>query len=94
MDIAGNIQASIANCGRTEQRAPITEPVVVATTFITGGTIEVSDTCVRFVAWEKLPRVEGDEMVERRIVARLVMSTDVARELVTNWRKALEKGGH
>lgn len=85
--------AAISNCGRTEQEPELTEPVIVNSVFITGGIVEATNTCVRFVGWEQLPSI-NNEMVERRIAVRLVMSSDVARDLVTNWRNAMTRGGH
>lgn len=93
MDIAGNIRAAVTNCGKAEEPAPVTEPTIVPTAFITGGIVEVTDTCVRFIGWEQLPSI-GGEMVERRIAVRLAMSNDCARDLVANWRNALTRGGH
>jgi hypothetical protein len=94
MAYVDNHSQRISSHDQAEESPAIAEPVVVPSVFITGGIIEVTDSCVRFVGWEQLPDLNNGEMVERRISARLVMSNEVARDLVANWRNALTKGGH
>ncbi|WP_119273110.1 hypothetical protein [Taklimakanibacter deserti] len=76
-----------------EELPPLIEALVVSTCFITGGALEVTDTCVRLVGWETLPIIEGGAG-ERRVITRIAMSTDTARDLMAGLRSALAKGGH
>ena len=76
-----------------EALPPLVEATIVSTTFITGGAVCVGSTDVRLMGWETIPAVEGGEG-ERRLVTRIVMSTDTAREIVQILRNALTKGGH
>lgn len=85
--------AAISTCGTAQQSAPLTEPVVVNSVFLTGAVIEATDTCVRLVGWEEIATING-EMAERRIVSRLVLTTTTAREIAATIQKALAKGGH
>lgn len=72
--------------------APITEPVIVDCTFMEGVEIELGTDFLRIVGWIQLST--GDERhPERRIVARAVMPTRVARELVRDLRRYLARGG-
>lgn len=93
MALIENDLPAFSNCGRAAEPSPVTEPVIVNSVFITGGAIEVTDSCVRIVGWEQQPAMSG-EMVERRIVARLAMSNGVAREIVAALRRGLAKDGH
>jgi hypothetical protein len=77
-----------------EQPIAITEPVIVKSAFITGGAFEITESTVRWIGWEEIPRVDGDEMAERRIMARVVMTNNTAREFCTLLRKALTRDGH
>lgn len=77
-----------------EDRAVLTEPVVVRSAFVTGTAVEAEDTYVRIIAWEQLPTIEGDRIKERRIVLRAAMPSAVARVLLMQLRNALAKGGH
>lgn len=85
--------AVVRACGTIEEKAPLSEPVVVQSVFLTGAAVAVTDTCVRLVGFEELEAVHG-EMAERRIVSRVVMSTATAREIIAALQKALTKGGH
>ena len=78
---------------REDQDLPLIEALVVSTCFITGGSFEISETCVRLVGWEALPNVEGG-VRERRVVTRIAMSTGTAREFAASLRTLLAKGGH
>lgn len=84
---------AIANCGREQEKAPLTEPTIVPNVFLTGGAVAVHDTFVRLVGYEEIASIDG-EMAERRIVSRLVMSNQTAREVVSILQQALAKGGH
>lgn len=88
-----NNQAAISACGKVEEKAPLTEPTIVNSIFLTGAVVEATDTCVRLVGWEEIATVFG-EMAERRIVTRLVLTTTTAGEIAAGIRKALAKGGH
>lgn len=79
--------------GEAQVLAPITEPIVINSVFITGGVIEVTDTCLRLVCWEQTIGLCG-ESAERRIVMRIAMSTTTARDIAAGLRKTLAKGGH
>jgi hypothetical protein len=91
--IDNHLQA-ISSHDQAQEQAPICEPVIVPTALVTGFAIETAgDGCVRIVGWEKLPDI-GDEMVERRVVTRLVMSNNTAREFAATMRSALAIGGN
>lgn len=84
---------TLSETSNVVQPAPLTEPVVITSAFITGGAVCVAATDVRLIGWEALPSVAG-ETEERRIMTRIVMSTDTAREIAALLRNALTKGGH
>ena len=79
--------------GEAQELAPLCEPAIVPSTFLTGMAVDVRDVCVRIVGWEQLAGI-GGEMVERRIVTRLAMSDSTARELMGPLRRALARGGN
>lgn len=85
--------AAVRFCGTAEEKAPLTEPVVVNSVFLTGAVIEATDTCVRLVGWEEIATING-EIAERRIVSRLVVTTTTARAIAKSIQQALAKGGH
>jgi hypothetical protein len=76
-----------------QERPPITEPVIVNSVFITGMAVEVADSAVRIVGWEQTTDIGNGEM-ERRIVTRLAMSNDTARQFSAILREMLTGGGH
>lgn len=78
----------MAEADERPEPAPLTEPVIVAAVFITGLKVEVTDDYVRIVAWEQLPKANGD-MPERRIVGRWVMPKATGRDLDGQLRKGL-----
>lgn len=71
----------------------LTEPTPIACLFCTGFEFEMLGPVVRIVAWVELPAPDAEHH-ERRIIARLVMPTGVARALVRDLRKALGASGH
>jgi len=73
-----------------DDKAPLTEPVVVASAFCAGVEVETTDHCVRVTGWEDVSR----PMRERRIVARMVLPPEVAHDLVRDLRRSLARGGH
>lgn len=72
----------------------MTEPQVIDCVFCEGITIELHDDVVRIVGWVDLEVVGYETVPERRIVARAVMPTSVARELIRDLRKAVARGGN
>jgi hypothetical protein len=76
------------------ERAPLTEPVVRDCLFCTGFEIEtLSYGVVRFVGWVDVPAL-GYDQPERRVIARLVMPSKLARDLVKRLQRALHSGEH
>lgn len=73
---------------------PITEPELVHCLLATGTAVEVTQHLTRIVAWVDLPGVSPDEASERRIIGRLVLPDDKARELAKQLRRGLARGGH
>lgn len=73
---------------------PITEPELVHCLFTTGVAVEVRAHFARIVAWVDLPGAGPDNASERRIIARLVLPDDTARELARLLRRELSRGGH
>ena len=73
--------------------APLTEPDIVACHFWEGCEIEIGEDFIRIVGWITLTTGEI-ENPERRIVARAVMPTRVARELIRDLRKGVARGGN
>lgn len=73
--------------------APLTEPEIVACHFWEGIEIELGDDFIRIVGWINLQTADLTGP-ERRIVARAVMPTRVAREVVRDLRKAVARGGN
>lgn len=65
---------------RHDADAPTTEPLIVPDLFITGATVERNSHIVRLVGMVRIPRV-GNESEELRIVVRLAMPVDAARDL-------------
>lgn len=72
----------------------MTEPEVVQCVFCEGITLELRADVVRIVGWVDLETVGYETVPERRIVARAVMPTSVARELIRDLRKAVARGGN
>lgn len=72
---------------------PLTEPVIVPCLFCTGMEVEVTADFVRIVGYVELPAL-GMDQPERRIISRVVMPNEIARELIRDMRKALAGGGH
>lgn len=70
----------------------LAEPILRDCHFWQGVEIETGPDFLRVSAWVQLETVEFSPP-ERRIVARAVMTTDGARELVRVLRKALARGG-
>ncbi|MER9937451.1 hypothetical protein [Mesorhizobium sp. M0088] len=71
----------------------MTEPDTVWTRFVTVTKVEVTEHFVRIVALDDFA-VVGYDGAERRIVSRLVMPIDAARDLERDLRKALRSGSH
>jgi hypothetical protein len=67
---------------------------VAAARTLAGMAIEVAGTSVRFVGWEQTTDFGNGDMGERRIVARMAMSNDTARQLSALLRNMLTQGGH
>lgn len=78
---------------RHDPEPPITEPEIVHWLFSTGTEVEFTEHFARIVAWVDIPRL-STELPERRVVARLVMPDNVARELTRQMRRGLARGGH
>lgn len=78
---------------QAEGQAPLTEPEIVSSDFVTGGCFEVSTSTVRFTFWEEIQNING-EMAERRTNTRIVMTNDTAREIMVALRRALTRDGH
>jgi hypothetical protein len=73
---------------------PLTEPLIVQDLVITGAEIEAERHLVRFVGWT-LSKTGRLELAERRIVVRLAMPIDAAREIWADLADALrEEGGY
>ncbi|TGP22333.1 MULTISPECIES: hypothetical protein [unclassified Mesorhizobium] len=68
-------------------QVPFTEPVIIPCLFVSGIATEFMPTFVRIIGWVELPSLPN-EPHEKRIISRLVLPTDVARELVA----ALQNG--
>lgn len=71
----------------------MTEPDTVWTRFITTTKVEVTEHFVRVVGLDDFT-VVGYDGPERRLVVRLVLSIDAARELERDLRKGLQTGSH
>jgi hypothetical protein len=71
----------------------MTEPVTVPCLFCSGVEIEMGPTFVRIVGFVDLETVEYSPP-ERRIIARVVLPSDTARELLRSLRKQLNQGHH
>jgi len=83
-------------CGMSGEEIPVpplSEPQLVPCLFATGIEIEVLHGAIRLVGWVDLPTADSG-MPERRIIARMVMPEQIARELVRDLRKLLARGGH
>lgn len=65
------------------------EPVVVPDCYVTGTTVEIIGNDICIVGWREYPATN-----ERRIVSRVVMPTEAARDLFSQLRTGLTKGGH
>jgi hypothetical protein len=78
---------------RHDPDPPITEPEIVHCLFSTGTEVEVTAHFARIVAWVDIPRL-ATELPERRIIARVVLPDNVARELTRQLQRGLAKGGH
>lgn len=73
-------------------RGPLTEPSIVPDVLLTGATIEMSEHVCRITGWTDLP---PGEPKERRVVVRLVLPIDVAKELFEGLTKNFRrKGSH
>lgn len=72
---------------------PMTEPKTIDCVFCEGVSLEVRDDVIRMVGWIDL-EIVGRNIPERRIVARAVMPTVVARTLIRDLRRAVARGGH
>jgi len=77
------------------ERLPLSEPIIAQDVFSTGADLEITRHYVRIVHWVDLPADEGVQPAERRIVARIVMPTNVARDIfATRRRRTPPKGSH
>lgn len=76
-----------------EEAPRITEPDTITARFATTTRLEITEYFVRIVALDD-HYVVGYDGPERRIVARLVLPVDTARELLRELRKGLQKGSH
>lgn len=72
---------------------PFTEPTPIPCLFVSGTACEFAAGFVRLVAWVSLPALPA-EPHERRIIARLVLPSDVARALQRQLQQGLRKGSH
>lgn len=70
-----------------DEPGPITEPVITTDAFATSAIVEPIDGNIRIVSM-----VDVEE--ERRIVSRVVLPVEKARQLVADLRKVLAKGGN
>lgn len=78
---------------QTDEHARMTEPVIVPCHFLEGIEIEAGGDFLRIVGWIYL--TTGEEThPERRIVARAAMPTRVARELIRELRKVVNRSGY
>lgn len=68
----------------------LTEPIIRDCMFVTGGAWEVSHGSVRWVGWVELPDL-GDLVKEKRIVARLAMAPNTARQQMGQLEKLLDE---
>lgn len=75
-------------------RPPLSEPIIVPDVFSTGADLEITRHYVRIVHWVEFPADEGVQPVERRIVARIVVPTHVAREIFGRRKRSPPKGSH
>jgi hypothetical protein len=73
--------------------APVTEPVVISTAFITEMVVQIMGAGVQMTGLE-LTQSIGAEQAERRIVTRIAMSDSTARVFVGALRRALARRGH
>lgn len=78
---------------RNGNKPRFSEPTVFSSLFLTGFELEVADGFVRIVGWEELPLV-GYDGPERRIIVRLVMSHESARELIRELVATLGRADH
>lgn len=77
------------------ERPPLHEPIITPDIFSTGADLEITRHYVRVVYWVEYPADDGVQPVERRIVARIVMPTNIAREIFATRRKRQPpKGSH
>ena len=70
---------------------PLSEPLIIQDLLITGAEIAADRHLVRFVGWTLAKA--GCEIAERRIVVRLAMPIDAAREIWANLADALRQEG-
>ena len=70
---------------------PLTEPLIIQDLLISGVEIEADRHLVRFVGWTLAKT--GHDPVERRVVSRLAMSIDAAREIWADLADALGREG-
>ena len=75
-----------------EQVPILTEPLIVQDLFITGVEIEAAQHFARFVGWT-LSKTDKRDTPERRIVMRLALPIDVAREIWADLADALREEG-
>lgn len=73
--------------GESDDPGPIVEPLIQTDTFATEAVVETIEGNVRITA---LAEVEN----ERRVVGRVVLPADKARQLVADLRRVLLKGGN
>jgi hypothetical protein len=72
---------------------PLSEPLIIHDLVISGVEIEADRHIVRFVGWTLAKA--GCVLAERRIVVRLAMPIDAAREIWANLADALgQEGGY
>ena len=67
---------------------PFAEPAPIACLFVSGVACEFLPGYTRIMAWVSVPALPG-EPHERRVIARLVMPDDVARELQRQLKNGL-----
>jgi hypothetical protein len=76
---------------RYAPQKPLTEPVIVDCTYITGTAIISDEHVFQIVGWTDIPDLTG-EADERRIVMRIAMSALTARELCDDLKMRLSAG--
>lgn len=74
-----------------EDDETFTEPIIVTEMVVTGYSLEFLPNAVRFTGWNQVTLPGEDGIRENRIVVRMIISIETARELLASLRRGVAR---